>query len=319
MINPKTLHVGLTEIEDAVQRIRGVAWRTPLVPASRDEDGKLYLKLECLQRTGSFKVRGAWNRMSRANPAELRNGFVTVSAGNHGQAVAWCSKRLGAPCTVYVPEHAVERKISSMLSMGAKILRRPHQEIMESMTDDRMERLGMTYIHPFADRDVIAGQGTVGIEILEDLPEARTLIVPVGGGGLINGIAFAMKAKQARVQIFGVQADGAAPLPRSLKTGKAENVGPPKTIADGVAATMVFDYMLPLFKDNLAGAFTVTDDEIRTAMKQIMKESHAVVEPAGATSLAAALKHRSELTEPIVCVISGGNGDSALLSELLNE
>jgi threonine dehydratase len=319
MTDAPTLTIGPREIEDAVQRMKGVIWRTPLVPASRDDDGKLYLKLECLQRTGSFKVRGAWNKMSRTTAAELRRGFVTVSAGNHGQAVAWCAKKLGAPCTVYVPENAVKRKIESMVSMGAEIVHRPHQEIMESMTDRRMEKLGMTYIHPFGDSHVIAGQGTVGIEILEELPDVGTLIVPVGGGGLVNGIAIALKAKGSRCSVYGVQAAGAAPLPKSLKTGKAENVGTPKTIADGIAATMVFEYMLPLFKENLAGAFTVSDDEIRAAMKKIMKESHVVAEPAGASSLAAALKHRGELVEPVVCVVSGGNGDPALLSELLAE
>jgi threonine dehydratase len=257
--------------------------------------------------------------MSRASSTELRNGFVTVSAGNHGQAVAWSAMKLGAPCTVYVPEHAVQKKVESMESMGARIVRRPHHEIMESMTDDRMERLGMTYIHPFGDPCVVAGQGTIGLEILEDLPDLSTLIVPVGGGGLINGIAFGIKAKRPEVQIYGVQAEGAAPLPRSLKTGRAENVGPPRTIADGVAATMVFDYMLPLFKQNLSGAFAVNDDEIRHAMSLILNECHAVVEPAGATSLAAALKHRAELEEPIACVVSGGNGDPGLLAEILKE
>jgi threonine dehydratase len=313
------LRIKLSQVEEAKERVRDIAWRTPLVPASRYDDGKVYLKLECLQRTGSFKIRGAWNRMSRATKAELQKGFVTVSAGNHGQAVAWCAKKLGAACTVYVPEGAVESKIKSMESMGAKIVRRPHDEVMESMTDDRMERLGMTYIHPFGDPYIVAGQGTIGLEILDDLPNVRTVIVPVGGGGLVSGIAFAIKAKKPDVRVYGVQAEGAAPLPKSLRTGKPERVGPPRTIADGVAATMVFDYMLPLFKQNLSGAFAVTDDEIKAAMKQVMMESHAVVEPAGATSLASALKHRNELAEPIVCVVSGGNADPQVLSELFRE
>lgn len=317
MTDPHILTIGPGDIEDAVERMKGVIWRTPLVPATRDDDGKLYLKLECLQRTGSFKVRGAWNKMCRISSSELGKGFVTVSAGNHGQAVAWCARKLGAPCTVYVPEHAVERKISSIVSLGAAVVRRPHQEIMESMTDDRMEKLGMVFVHPFGDRFIMAGQGTVGIEILEDLPDVGTVIVPVGGGGLITGIASAIRAKRPDVKIFGVQAEGAAPLPKSLMTGVAENIGAPKTIADGIAATRVFEYMLPLFKENLSGAFTVTDDEMRSAMKQIMKESHVIAEPAGASSLAAALKHRAELKEPIVCVVSGGNGDPALLSELI--
>jgi len=188
--------VTISDIEDARQRIRGIAWRTPLVPASRYDDGKIYLKLECVQRTGSFKIRGAWNKMSRCTQDELRKGFVTISAGNHGQAVAWCAERLESACTVYVPEAAVERKVKSIETMGAKIVKRPVREIMDSMSDDRMYNLGMTFVHPFADPYVIAGQGTVGLEVLEDLEEVKTVLVPVGGGGLVNGIAIALKAKK---------------------------------------------------------------------------------------------------------------------------
>lgn len=255
--------------------------------------------------------------MSRATEEERAQGFVTVSAGNHGQAVAWCAKKLGASCTVYVPDDAVERKVDSMVSMGARIIRLPHQEIMESMGDDRMWKLGMTYIHPFGDPLTVAGQGTIGLEVLEDIPEVRSVIVPVGGGGLVNGIAYAIRSKEPGVKIYGVQAEGAAPLPKSLASGRAESTGNPKTIADGIGATTVFEYMLPMFKENLAGAFTVSDREIMAAMKHLMKESHVVAEPAGAASLAAALKHRTELEEPIVCVVSGGNVDPKILAEVL--
>jgi threonine dehydratase len=298
--------------------VHGVAWKTPLVPASRYDDGKLYLKLECLQRTGSFKIRGAWNKMSRMTEQERSRGFVAVSSGNHGQAVAWCAKKLGAPCTVYLPIDASERKVKSIESMGAKIVRRPHNEIMESLVDDRMTKLGMTFVHPFGDSYIVAGQGTIGLEILEDLPDVRTVIAPVGGGGLISGIALAIRAKKPDVRVYGVQAEGAAPLPKSLRTGHAEDVGEPRTIADGIPATMVYEYMLPLFKENLAGAFTVSDEEMKAATRDIMKECHAVAEPAGASSLAAAIKHREELSEPIVCVTSGGNAPSQLLAELLS-
>jgi threonine dehydratase len=309
--------INASQIADARERIRGVVMRTPLVPASDFDGGKMYLKLECLQPTGSFKVRGAWNRMSRSDEEERRNGFVTVSAGNHGQAVAWCAKKLGANCTVYVPEDAVKRKVASMERLGVKIVRRPHREIMDSMADDRMWKLGMTFVHPFADPYVVAGQGTIGLEILDDLPSVRTLVVPVGGGGLINGIAQSMKRVRPDIKVFGVQAEGAAPLPKSLASGAPEDVGDPKTIADGIGATQVYEYMLPLFKENLAGAFTVSDQEIKNAMKQLMFESHIVPEPAGAAGLAGALKHRAELQEPIVCVISGGNVDPRLAAEVL--
>lgn len=308
--------ISLSQIEDARVTIKGIVARTPTVPASRANDG-LFLKLECLQPTGSFKVRGAWNRMSRSTDEEKRNGFVTVSAGNHGAAVAWSARRLGSSCTVYVYQNAVQRKVDSMESMGAKIIRRPHMEIMESMSDERMFRLGMTYVHPFADPYVVAGQGTIGLEILEEIPDAKSVVVPVGGGGLVNGIAQAIRRVAPGVNLYGVQAKGAAPLPKSLETGKAEDVGEPRTIADGIGATRVYEYMLPLFKENLKGAFTVSDDEMKAAMKRLMAESHVVAEPAGAASLAAALNH-PDLPKPVVCVISGGNADPKLLAELIS-
>jgi threonine dehydratase len=317
MLGPCTPEVTISDIEEARQRIRGIAWRTPLLPASRYDDGKIYLKLECVQRTGSFKIRGAWNKMSRCTRNQLTKGFVTISAGNHGQAVAWCAKRLESACTVYVPEAAVERKVKSIESMGAKIVRRPVSEIMDSMADNRMYQLGMTFVHPFADPYVVAGQGTVGLEILEDLEQVKTVLVPVGGGGLVNGIATALKAKKSGVKVYGVQAEGAAPLPPFLETGKAQDIDEIHTIADGIATTKVFPYMQELFRRNLEGAFTVSDEEIKLAMSHILKESHAVAEPAGASSLAAAAKYRTRLEEPIVCVVSGGNGNPDLLSQLV--
>ncbi len=256
--------------------------------------------------------------MSRTTLEERRRGFVTISAGNHGQAVAWCARRLASPCTVYVPETAVERKLRSMESMGAKIVKRPSREIMDSMTDNRMRQLGMTFVHPFGDPYVIAGQGTVGLEILEDLSETKTILVPVGGGGLISGISIAVHAKKPDIKVYAVQAKGADPLPKFFGSGELGDIGSPHTIADGIATTRVFKYMIPFFKENLAGALTVSDDEIKLAMKQILQESHAVVEPAGAASLAAAKKYYSQLVEPIVCIASGGNVNSQLLAELIS-
>lgn len=309
--------VTLAQIEDAAARIRGSVCRTPLVPAGRFDGGSLLLKLECLQPTGSFKVRGAWNRMSRSDEGEKARGFVTVSAGNHGQAVAWSAKRLGAPCTVYVPTDAVQRKVDSMESMGAKIVRRPHQEIMEAMTDDRMARLGMTFIHPFGDPMVVAGQGTIGLEIIQDLPDVRSIVVPIGGGGLSSGIAQAVRAKKPGVKVYGVQAEGAAPVPKSMESGRAEDVGEPHTIADGIGATKSYDYMLPILREHLAKVYTVGDGEMKEAMKRLILESHVAPEPAGAASLACALKHADDIDSPAVCVVSGGNADPALLASLM--
>lgn len=324
-------------IEDAASRIRDVAWTTPLLPASRDEDGKVLLKMEALQRTGSFKLRGAWNRMSRMSEVETRRGFVTVSAGNHGQAVAWCARKLGAPCTVFVPEGAVARKVDAMRAMGADVRAKPHAEIMDAMrTTDLPFAEGRTYVHPFGDPLVAAGAGTVGLEICRQieqisidpgrsqgrvevaraLPRIGTVLVPVGGGGLALGVATAVKALHSTAKVFGVQAEGAGPLPKSFQTGKAEDVGAPRTFADGMAATRVFDYMWPLLRARLDGAFAVTDAQLQAAVVHLAKECHVVAEGAGAAGLAAARAH-PDVPGPAVCIVSGGNIDPALLARFL--
>ena len=310
------LQVNLADIEAARERIRGVAWRTPLVPAGRHEDGKTYLKLECLQRTGSFKVRGAWNRMGGASEADRRRGFVTVSAGNHGQAVAWSAKRLGSPCTVWVPDTAVERKVNAIRALGAAVQTMPHDQIMESMTGDRWTQDPQVYVHPFGDRLVMAGQGTIGLEILDDLPEVRSVIVPVGGGGLSVGIATAVKALRPGVKVYGVQAANAAPLARSWHSGKPERVPTPKTIADGIGASVVFDYMFPLLRRALDGVLTVSEDELRSAVQELASEAHVIAEPAGAASLAAARQQGENLARPVACVVSWGNIAPTLLAEI---
>ncbi|MCA1814682.1 MAG: pyridoxal-phosphate dependent enzyme [Halobacteriales archaeon] len=310
------LDVTLAGIEDAARAVHGTAWRTPLLPAGRDEE-QLFLKLECLQRLGSFKIRGAWNRMRTANAEERERGFVTVSAGNHGQAVAWSARKLGAPCRVFVPEGAVQRKVDAMRGLGAEVRSLPHQAIMDSMNGtDFPHADGMTFIHPFGDRLVLAGAGTVGLEVAQDLPAARTVLVPVGGGGLSVGIATAVKALCPGARVYGVQAEGAGPLPRSFASGKPEDVGPPHTFADGMAATRVFAYMWPLLRARLDGAFAVSEEELQRAVVHLAKECHVVAEGAGAAGLAAALAHR-ELPGPVVAIVSGGNLDPALLAKFL--
>lgn len=308
--------VTIKDIEDARERIQGIAWKTPLVPMSRDDDG-IQLKLECLQRTGSFKIRGAWNRMSRVTDAEKKRGFVTVSAGNHGQAVAWSARKLGSTCTVWVPDTAVKRKVDAIQAMGATIKTMPHDKIMDAMVKDTFAKDPQMYIHPFGDKHIVAGQGTIGLEILDALPQTGSVIVPVGGGGLAYGIATAVKAKKPKVKVFGVQAAAAAPLEKSWKSGKAERTPTPKTIADGIAASVVFDYMFPHLRTSLDGVFTVSEDELRNGVKLLGAESHVIAEAAGASSLAAALQQRATIPGPIVCVVSGGNIAPSLLSEVL--
>lgn len=317
MPDAEELRIGIDAVEEAQKRIEEVAWRTPLVPASRHDDGRLHVKLECLQRTGSFKVRGAWNRMSRMDEGERARGFTAVSAGNHGQAVAWCAQRLEAPCTVWVPDDAVGRKVEAMQALGAKIERLPHDEIMASLVDDAFAREHPVFIHPFGDPDIMAGQGTIGLEILEDLPDAATVLVPVGGGGLVTGIATAIKARKPDVLVFGVQAERAAPYARSWESGRPERVGTPKTIADGIAASIAFEYMWPLLAERLDGFLTVSEDGMRHAIQHLAGETHVVAEAAGASAVAAAFQHGSELEPPVVAVVSGGNIDPSLLADLV--
>lgn len=311
------LEVGLGEVQAAQARITGIAWRTPTLPMSRNDD-EVQVKLECLQRTGSFKIRGAWNRMTQTSGEERKAGFVTVSAGNHGQAVAWAARRLGAPCTVWVPEDAVERKVEAMQALGATIKRLPHDQIMQTMVTQGFPRVeNQTYIHPFGHPDTIAGQGTVALEILEDTPDVKTILVPVGGGGLSAGIATAVKAKAPQVTVLGVQSAGAPALPKSLEHDRPEITGKPDTIADGVATDRVFPYMWPILRERLDGALVATDDQIKQAMRHMAHEMHVIAEGAGAVALAVALAHRDQLEAPIVAVSSGGNVDPALLRELL--
>ncbi len=317
MTDPRALFITLADIEAAVPKVREVAYRTPLVPAGRNERD-IFLKLETLQRTGAFKLRGAWNKMSRLTEREVRAGFVTVSAGNHGQGVAWCARKLGAPCTVWVPDDAVQLKVAAMQALGAKVMKAPWHDIETGLTDGRWEKGPETFVHPFGDPLVIAGQGTIGIEIVEDLPNVRTVLAPVGGGGLSTGVATAVKAKAKGAKVYGVQAEGAAPLPRSFETGKPENIGEPDTIADGMAAAFVFDYMWPVLRDRLDGALTVSEDDLRRAIRHMALECHVVAEGAGAAALAAAWRHRDKLEAPIACVVSGGNIDPGLLAEIVS-
>lgn len=313
------LAVTVADIEAAQKRIRGVAWRTPLVPADRHADGRLYVKLECLQRNGSFKIRGAWNRMGGASKQEQKRGFVTVSAGNHGQAVAWSARRLKAPCTVWVPDTAVARKVEAIRALGAAIKTMPHDRIMDSMVADAFRDDPQVYVHPFGDPRIIAGQGTVGLEILDDLPDVGSVLVPVGGGGLAIGIATAIKSRRPMARVYGVQAANAAPLALSWKSGRPERTPTPKTIADGIGASVVFDYMFPHLKRLLDGVFTVSEDEMRAAIRHLVHESHAVAEAAGASSLAAALQQKEHLAPPVACVVSGGNLNPELLAEVLGQ
>jgi threonine dehydratase len=311
------LHVSIQDIEAARDAIREVAYRTPTSRAESREGGEVFLKLENLQRLGAFKIRGAWNRMSRMSEAERRRGVATISSGNHGLAVAWSARRLGLPCTVYVPEGATGPKLEAIRAEGAELREMARGDLVRAHTEELWKSWPQTFVHPFAHPHVIAGQGTIGWELAEDLPDVRTVLVPVGGGGLSSGIAIAVKARVPRAKVFGVQAEGAAPLPKVFETKRPHRVETPQTIADGIRIGIILPEMADLLLRHLDGCYTVSDEDIRQAMRHLALEAKVVAEPAGAAAFAAWSRYRERLESPVAAVVSGGNVDPELLAKIL--
>ncbi len=304
----------LPDVRDAARRIAGRVIRTPLVrfwPAAFP----LHLKLESLQVTGSFKPRGAFNHILRHQEA-CAGGVITASSGNHGQAVAYAARALGLRCVVVVPEDVVPAKLDGMERFGAEVIRCGHTTAERiGLALQLAEERGLHYVPPFDDPDVIAGQGTIGLEILEQCPEVERVYVPCGGGGLISGIAVAVKAFRREVQVIGVEPEGAACFFASWRAGRPVRLSRVETVADGLRA--VEPGKLPWeIASRLVDAFTtVTDQEILSVVRLLL-EAKLVVEPSGAVSVAASLRDAPEC--PSVAVVSGGNADPALISSLLS-
>lgn len=313
----ETLQVTSREVEAALDTVREVAARTPMRAFGDDERGELFLKLENLQRLGAFKIRGAWNRMSRMPAEERRRGVATISSGNHGLAVAWSAARMGLPCTVYVPEGATGPKVDAIHAQGADLKEMARGDLVRAHTEELWRSWPQTFVHPFAHPHVIAGQGTIGWEIAEDLPEVRTVLVPVGGGGLSSGIAIAVKSRVPKAKVFGVQAEGAASLPMALQSKGPSRVENPQTIADGIRIGIILPAMADLLLRHLDGCYVVSDAEIRQAMRRLALEAKVVAEPAGAAAFAAWTRYREQLEPPVAVVVSGGNVDPTQLAGAL--
>ncbi len=313
----ESLRVTSPDIEAARVAVREVAYRTPLTRTSSPDSGEAFLKLENLQRLGAFKIRGAWNRMSRLSAEERHRGVATISSGNHGLAVAWSAKRLGIPCTVFVPEGAAGPKVDAIRAQGAELREMARQDLVRAHTEELWTSWPQTFVHPFAHPRIIAGQGTIGWEIAEDLPDVRTVLVPVGGGGLSSGIAIAVKARVPGAKVFGVQAEGAAPLRTVFETKKPFRIEDPRTIADGIRIGIILPQMAELLLHHLDGCLVVSDDDIRGAMRRLALEAKVVAEPAGAAAFAAWERYRERFEPPVVAVVSGGNVDPGLLAEVL--
>jgi threonine dehydratase len=312
------IEVTIRDIEEALPVVQKVARRTPTIPLEGPE-GEVWLKLENLQRLGVFKIRGAWNRISRLTQEERQRGVTTLSSGNHGRAVAWSARRLGLRCVVRVPEGAAPQKLAAIRAEGAEVVPVPRAELIRIHEEERWRSWPETYLPPFAHLAMIAGNGTAGLEIAEDVLKARTVLVPVGGGGLAAGIAIAVKARLPTAKVFGVQAEGAASLPTALKTGRGFHLERPRTIADGIGVGLMLPSMVDLLKRHLDGCLLVSDAEIRAAMRRLALEAKVIAEPAGAASFAAWAHHQESLEPPVVAVVSGGNVDPALLAEVVRQ
>ncbi len=311
-----------SDIVAARERIAGQVHRTPTLSASRigqPAGVQAWLKCELLQKTGSFKVRGALNTIRQLTAEERRRGVVGVSAGNHAQALAWAARAAGTTCTVVMPADAVQAKLDATRGYGATVVQHQWGSAMFDRARELAAEHGYVFVHPFDDPRVVAGQGTVGLEIVEDLPEVDAIIVPVGGGGLLAGIAIAAKHFNPTVKVFGVEPAGAQALRRSLDAGRVTAIDRPQTIADGLAAPMTTELPFEIARRYVDDVVVVGDDEIVDAMRVILTSAKLLAEPAGAAGVAALLtgKLRVRAGARVVCVVSGGNVDAARLKTLL--
>jgi len=313
--------VTIEEIRAAQELLRDVAVVTPVEgsrPLSRKVGGDVFLKCENLQRTGSFKIRGAYVRIARLTDAERARGVVAASAGNHAQGVALAASLTGARSMIFMPTGAPLPKIAATKAYGAQI------ELTGLTVDDALvaargyaEEHGAILIHPFDHRDVIAGQGTVGLEIAEQVPQARTVVVCTGGGGLVSGVAAAVKALMPGVRVVGVQAEGAAAFPHSLAVGRPVALASMSTIADGIAVACPGDLNLTHVAALVDDIVTVSEEALSRALLLCLERAKLVVEPAGAAAVAAINESPASFEPPVVAVLSGGNMDPVLLMRVI--
>jgi threonine dehydratase len=307
--------VSLADIQQAAERIRPYILTTPLVSGESVLGPTSWLKLENLQRTGSFKVRGAINAVLQLSPEQRRRGVITLSAGNHGAALAYAAQTVGIPCVVVVREDASVTKLDAIRRYGAEVVLVPIAEWQQRLEQEQ-ERRGLWLVHPFDDPAVIAGQGTVALEILEALPNPGTVVVPIGGGGLISGVATALKESNKEIVVLGIEPDGAPVVAESLRAGHPVPPSRLDTIADGLAAPYTRALTLGIVGRYVDATRTVSDDAITAAVKSLALGARLIAEPAGAAGLAG-VAHDSSLATPIVVIVSGGNVDATRLATLL--
>ncbi|HEX4922312.1 MAG TPA: threonine/serine dehydratase [Candidatus Bathyarchaeia archaeon] len=310
----------IEEIRKAAKRISNVASRTPLVESpslSKKFGRQIFLKLECFQPIRVFKIRGAYNKISQLTSKKV----VAASSGNHGLAVAYSSRLLEKQCTVVIPETAVKVKADAIAENGAEVVKygKYHSD-REAKALEISKKTGAAFVHPFNDPDIIAGQGTCGLEICEQLSHFDSVIVPVGGGGLISGISIAVKSLRPTTKVFGVEPSGATKMAQSLDKGGIVKLDAPASVADGLIPSAVGTLTLEACHENVDGMFSVSDEEILSAMKTFVHEAHIFPEPSGSAPLAVLLDRTrvSKLGDRVVLVVSGGNVSLEQLKPLLS-
>jgi threonine dehydratase len=313
--------VTLADIEAARVLLDGIAVRTPMEESrwlSAVAGGEVRIKAENLQRTGSFKARGAYVRLSRLSEEERARGVVAASAGNHAQGVALAAQLVGTRATVFMPEGAPIPKERATRGYGAEVVfTGTYLEDALVAAREFSERTGAVLIHPFDHEDIIAGQGTVGLEVLEQLPEAACVVVPTGGGGLLAGVALAVKALRPDVRVVGVQAKDAAAYPGSLEAGRPTPLEQMRTMADGIAVGRPGDLTFAAVRDHVDDVVTVSEDSLARAVLALAERAKLVSEPAGAAAVAAILDDPTRFPTPCVAVVSGGNIDPLLLGKVI--
>ena len=315
--------ISLADIEAARDRIEGVAKHTPLDYSHTFSDmtgAAVYLKLENNQRTGSFKIRGALNRITTLSEAEKDAGVVTASAGNHAQGVALAATRAGVDSKVVMPEHAPISKVKATRRYGAEtVLHGADYDEAQAKAHEIEERENRTYVHAFDDDDVMAGQGTIGLEIAEDCPDVETVVVPIGGGGLISGVATAVKERLGDVRVVGVQAEGASSVAQSLEKGSVQELDSVNTVADGIATRRVGDKPFEVIQRYVDEVVTVSDEEIAVSLTYLLERSKTLVEGAGAVPIAALLFEKFDFApdEVVVPALCGGNIDMNQLTTVV--
>jgi len=307
----------IAQVREARQAIARAALRTPLVRLNTsDAPAEIYLKLENLQPIGSFKIRGAANAIAHMSAVELDRGVVTASAGNMAQGVAWRARELGIPCTVIAPDTAPQTKIDAIERLGGRVLKVSFDEWWRAFEQRAYPGVEGAFIHAFDDLNVMAGNGTIGLEILEDLPDVDAVVVPWGGGGLTCGIASVLKELKPKCKIFAAEVATAAPLIASWKAGAPQVIEPQRSFVDGVGGKSVFPQMFERAKRLIDGPLVAQVKEVASALRMVAERNRVIAEGAGATPVACALAgHAGE--GKVVCIVSGGNIDLVRLAEIL--